>query len=111
MSNNKMHQLLYTINHIFLPPQLPQKDDHDPDNDRALCAVLLQSAKIYRASLPVHQEIRWNPMVKMLQSLFKFHDSDALSKDPVKIAMRGMQPGGMLPCLFSRKRIDDSETC
>jgi hypothetical protein len=111
MSDNKLDQLLYITNHIFLPLKLPQEDDHHPENDRALCTILLHSATIYRQSLPLDAQIRWGPIEKMLQSLDKLHDSNVLRKDSVKMVMTGMQPGGMLLSLFCRKNTNNSETC
>jgi hypothetical protein len=105
MSDNKLHQLGYIINHIFLPPELPQQYDHDLDNDCALCDVILTSAMTYRQSLPLDEQIRWDPIVKMLQSLYKFHDSDVFSKDSINEAVREMQPGGMLRSLFSEREL------
>jgi hypothetical protein len=93
MSYNKLN-LNYIINHIFFPPKLPQEDDHSHENDRALCLVLLDSARIYQDSLSMAEQIRWDPMIKLLQNLYDFHELEILSKDHVKKAMERMRPGG-----------------
>jgi hypothetical protein len=96
MSNINLHKLQYIVNHIFLPPELPQKDDHNPENDRALCRELCQSACNFYGLLPSDGRTRWDPIIEMLQCLCDFHELDVLSKDCVKSAMERMQPGGML---------------
>jgi hypothetical protein len=98
MSNINQQQLQYIVNHIFLPPELPQKDDKNLENDRAMCDVLYTSACSYYASLPSDGQIRWDPIVKMLQNLCNFHKPDVLYKDLLESAIERMQPGGMLPC-------------
>lgn len=102
MSNidQKELALRYIINHIFLPPGLPQQDDYTLENDRVLCEELLSSARHYRSKLlSADNVIRWDPMLTMLHNLHEFHNEDGLSKDRVKVAMTKMQPGGML-CFY-----------
>ncbi|KAH8699393.1 hypothetical protein GQ44DRAFT_632794 [Phaeosphaeriaceae sp. PMI808] len=41
--------LEYTINHVFLPPRLPQEDDTSPINDSALTNEVLEALKAYNA--------------------------------------------------------------
>jgi len=44
--------LRFLINHVFLPPRLPQKDDTTADNDLALVASLYKSLLKFRELEP-----------------------------------------------------------
>ncbi len=43
--------LTYIVNHVFMPPVLPQEDDRDISNDAALCHAVLDCARRYQLHL------------------------------------------------------------
>lgn len=45
----------YIINHLFLPPGLPQQSDHDKKLDDALLQFVTESLPDFAACLPTHQ--------------------------------------------------------
>ncbi|KAK0208018.1 hypothetical protein DFS33DRAFT_1300737 [Desarmillaria ectypa] len=61
--------LTYIVNHVFMPPVLPQEDDRDMTNDAALCHAVLDCARHYRSYLlnDVHKLQKWDIIIKMLQ--------------------------------------------
>ncbi|CAG8973653.1 hypothetical protein HYALB_00002219 [Hymenoscyphus albidus] len=63
--------LPYIINHVFLPPKLPQKDDNDFEQDSALvqeCEAALTSFQTY---LPAEERWRWAGCAKMLRKILE----------------------------------------
>ncbi|KAI3609463.1 hypothetical protein WG66_001304, partial [Moniliophthora roreri] len=61
--------LSYIINHVFLPPKLPQSCDESAENYAGLCRVILRCAQEYREKVPEEERPRWDPVVKMLDNL------------------------------------------
>jgi hypothetical protein len=48
----------YIVNHIFFPPKLPQKNDHDMIKEHAISVLLHDSAQAYQNCLVVQQKPR-----------------------------------------------------
>jgi hypothetical protein len=87
-------ELHYVVDHVFLPPKLPQEDDSSDSNDAALCDLVCQVAKAYCNDLPASKQGRWAPILKMLDNIHTFHKS-SLSDNQIVSAMQDMQPGGI----------------
>lgn len=92
----------YIVNHIFLPPQLPQEDDFDIVKEHALCKLVEDCAEEYAGRLPPGQRPRWNRMTKMLKNLRISQVSISLTKECVNQAISEMKHGGMLAIYFDR---------
>jgi hypothetical protein len=86
--------LHYVVDHVFLPPKLPQKDDSSDSNDATLCDMVYQVAKAYRNVLPARTQRRWTPILEMLYNIHTLHQS-SLSDDRIISAMQDMRPGGI----------------
>jgi hypothetical protein len=64
----------YIINHVFLPPKLPQKDDSKPENDHALteeCETALRSCQNY---FPRQDHRRLAACTKTLKKMLELRD-------------------------------------
>ncbi len=61
-----MEELIYVVNHVFLPIQLPHGSDQSQSNDGALCRVVLESAQEYH-NVHGNPDI-WEPIIKMLRN-------------------------------------------
>ncbi|KAG6819108.1 hypothetical protein H0H93_015384, partial [Arthromyces matolae] len=71
--------LEYIINHIFLPPRLPQAADWSIENDGALCNFVIRNAKAF-CQLNTFDKDRWNPIIRMLENLHTISSLNALDK-------------------------------
>lgn len=83
--------LSYVIDHVFLPPKLPQADDFDVTKEHSLCSLVHGAAQEY--TLFTADE-RWNPIPKMLKLIHEAHRSHVLSNDQIIASMAAMQSGG-----------------
>ena len=86
----------YIVNHVFLPPKLPQQDDSDDANEHALCLIIYQAAQDYTRVLSAEQQTRWAPILKMLERIDVSHESSLLSKDIISEYVANMECGGMM---------------
>ncbi|KAJ7636917.1 hypothetical protein FB45DRAFT_451702 [Roridomyces roridus] len=63
-------QLHYLINHIFLPPELPQEDDASPDANHILHARILEAGASFSGTLvSAEKRQEWTTVMKMLERL------------------------------------------
>ena len=64
--------LLYMLNHVFLPPKLPQKDDNDDsgvDRDVTLCHFAYKASHEFATYLSQSQQENWSIVSQMLKKL------------------------------------------
>lgn len=88
-------ELGYIINHVFLPPQLPHKDDNGVEETRALIEMVLAAAKLFQAHLPEKERSELVPCIKMIGNMLELKDeSGKLRSQKVEKALRNMSDGG-----------------
>lgn len=86
--------LEFIINHVFLPPKLPDKaDENFEEKDSALLGVVLGTAKAYQKQLPGPYP-RWNSCVRMLSTMSDLQNGKSLAKAKLSNAIRNMGAGG-----------------
>lgn len=63
----------YLLNHVFLPPKLPQRDDNDKDTDRnvALCRLVSDASREFSKFLPQSQQRQWSTVSRMVRNLLE----------------------------------------
>ena len=96
--------LSYLSNHVFLPPKLPQKDDIKQPHVVALSRLAGDIAKEYRDRLDAAHRRCWNPIVRMLENMYRFTDLpslDRLKEDFVSMAVDGKLMFGLRCCIRS----------
>ncbi|KAF9474197.1 hypothetical protein BDN70DRAFT_334295 [Pholiota conissans] len=74
-----IEDLHYILNHVFLPPKLPQSNDNEMLNktgDLALCKLAYKAAASFPEHLPIQQRAQWATVIKMLKSLVDMVDAD-----------------------------------
>lgn len=54
----------FFIHHLFLPPKLPQADDHDPELDSALLRLVADAATTFADLVPQDQQ----PAVRLVST-------------------------------------------
>ena len=93
----RKENLSYIVNHVFMPPQLPQEDEQADgfyDQEHALCAVALESAvKFFERMPPVYQE-EGARVVKMLEHFQELNGPRAFERDDLAKKLEGMSVGG-----------------
>lgn len=72
---NKLH---YAVNHVFLPPKLPQEDDLTTAREHGLCSIVHLAAETYGKYLPFTQKAAWERIVKMLKNVRDSQDTSTL---------------------------------
>ena len=88
--------LTYIINHVFLPPKLPQKDDSDVAKDELLLKKLLAALESLKHHIPDTEHSKWNPCIKMVYVMLTLRShSGGLVADRLEKALREMLDGGM----------------
>lgn len=88
--------LKYIINHIFLPPKLPQKDDSSATNDASLAEAMLEALNLLQSHIPKQERSGWIPCTEMVANMLNLRDNlGGLVDKKVEKTLKGMVDGGM----------------
>ena len=102
-SEDEVELLEYAINHIFVPPRLPNRADSNPQLESALLALVTGRAASFKDRLQPGGDAHsaWEVICTMLAASAKLHEGE-LTEDSVKTAITSMAPGGetALPTLL-----------
>ena len=82
------------LNHVFLPPKLPQKDDNNDievDHDVTLCRFAYKASHEFTRFLSQSQQENWSIVSQMLKTL---KTSRALDKDVLINNILCLKQGG-----------------
>jgi hypothetical protein len=91
--------LMYIFNHVFLPPELPQKDDNDFSNGLRLIEELQLALISFQGYLPDHQRPHWSPCVRMVSQMLEIRGQfGSLSTQALENCLNSMLDGGKFPC-------------
>lgn len=89
-------RLEYIINHVILPPKLPQEDDSNTDHDVHLLQKCQAALEAFQATLPPPERSDWIPCKEMVSSLLKMRSYGGdLIEEKVKVALEEIKSGGM----------------
>lgn len=97
--------LMYLVNHIFLPPKLPQEDDLNDPDEHAIIEHVYQSSQEYFSLIRERYKSRWSPIVKMLKNLCSSHETFVLSGEDMERSMTEMEPGGKVHSQLSTQSL------
>jgi len=92
--------LRYIVNHIFLPPQLPQKYDQPESyyaNDHDLALLTHQCAAKFCEEAAHSDEglsVRWNPILAMLENFADLNDAEPFTADDLRDRLTLLSDGG-----------------
>ena len=88
LSVGDVHNL---INHVALPPQLPQSEEPDPSRINSNLVHLLQDAM---KTFDRRTSAAWASVSKMLSALDKTEQAKALNNDSLRADLKALNPGG-----------------
>ena len=107
------NDLNYIVDHVFLPPKLPQKDDGNARKSASLLDELLAALRSLLAHIPEQKRTEWNPCIKMVGNMLELRDHlGGLVAEKVQTTLKEMIDRGenetTLPRthLFNLVRID-----
>lgn len=86
-------RLQYLVNHVFMPPKVPQEDDYNAKNDGELCGTVLKCAEDYVRHLPAEKHFLWNRVARILRRLRDLHASN-FNSQTLKSLLSEMVSGG-----------------
>ena len=110
-SRHTSASLKYVVTHVFLPVQLPNKDDytHTPDNDHSLVRAVCAAAHAYRTHVcGISEQAQWHSITRMLENLRASVQSEHMDNDHVISQLREMQTGGTLAGSLQVPDCDDN---
>lgn len=87
--------LSYLIDHIFLPPKLPQKDDWHHEKDLVLLAQCEAALSAYQVHLQDGHE-RWEMCTSMVRNMIEVRDNSRdmspkrIGEKLLKMSIKGM---------------------
>jgi hypothetical protein len=87
-----LKDLEYLLNHVFLPPKLPQEDDSDKERDIVLCQQMYRATREFERFLPQHQRQKWSVVTRMLEMLLQttqFLNNDLLVNNILQLGDGG----------------------
>ncbi|KAF8454797.1 hypothetical protein BGX38DRAFT_1171611 [Terfezia claveryi] len=89
--------LTFIINHVFLPPKLPQKSEVDAgEHNSALLRLCVRAAEDYKQFVSWEVQEAWEPAFKMLENFSRLDNANALDASAFKRAVLGMKPGDVV---------------
>ena len=89
----------YIINHLFLPPVLPQTDDKDVECQKALLLHVVESANVFCQHLEISGVDRtvhrcWRILYKMLLSMQTIRQDAFIDQQELQTAVQNMEVDG-----------------
>ena len=88
----------YLFHHLFLPPQLPHRDDsQNPNGDRALLERLIKSCRAFRDQNYAEFYTHWSKILRTLRTFAALHrNNNSLSKNALKGAFTDARDGDII---------------
>ena len=90
--------LLSVVEHVFLPPELPQEaptEDDERSTNAALCNFLIQAARTFSPGLSPVQQSLWTRMTKMMETIYRTARAPLVEADLVGV-LSDLTVGGAL---------------
>ena len=96
--------LSYIIDHVFLPPKLPQRDDSNAAKDASLAEEVLIALKSLQSHILTKERSEWIHCIKMVGNMLQICDHfGGLVAKEVETKLREMVDGGRgVPALGNR---------
>src|SRR6266436_5065364 len=99
MESDPTDDLTYLINHLFLPPKLPQQDDSSIAGTRTLLHHVADSAAAFletlrRQDVDIDVLHRWDTLLKALESMELLHQSEHIPLEDLRSSINNMKIDG-----------------
>jgi len=92
--------IMYMIHHIFLPPELPQEDDFDPQHERILLNTTSDALQMFNAAAGYGLQGIIESVIAMMDNLRIVRgDLGAISEGKLESALRKLPKRGMFSLL------------
>lgn len=89
--------LNYIINHVFLPPKLPQSDDSSHDMSSILMERFIGAMKEFQSFLPQEDSARWSVCTECFQRTLELREQGGkFSGEKFGLALKQMASGGIM---------------
>ncbi len=88
--------LLSVVEHVFLPPKLPQEaptEEAERETNVALCHILIQAARAFSQGLSPLRQSLWARMIKMMGSIYRTARAPLVEAE-LAGALSGLAMGG-----------------
>ncbi|KAJ4467172.1 hypothetical protein C8J55DRAFT_439106 [Lentinula edodes] len=95
------HQLRYAIDHIFLPPKLPQENDQRGELDHVISSLVMDASRPFRTRLEREDNRKWGAVLKTLRGFRDLQTSNTLVAKDIAQALKELSVGDSL-ALFIR---------
>lgn len=103
--------LEFLINHVLLPPRLPQTAEHDAEEQEyGLLQLVLKESKAYLATCNPENAPRWSAVCDMLSAWSRVHEHGHFVSPHFKTAFENLRDNGsdfckshMVPKLMKQK--------
>jgi hypothetical protein len=96
MADQQRLAVQYMINHVFLPPNVPQKDDTDPFLEEILLHTISTSLEAFRFHTDEHNTIKM--ALNMIDKLCFVRDESGMTNEKkVKNSLERLSGNGKLP--------------
>lgn len=87
--------LNYLINHVVLPPKLPQRDDSDVEKEREMVKHCLSALKSFLKLLPEEERLPWISSIKMVSKVLEMRESNGnFSATAFDTSLENLRDGG-----------------
>lgn len=84
----------YIVQHVIMPPKLPQGDNQGGENDLALATFVQDAGEEFRAQLKGADVEVWKPIQKMLGHFVELNHEHGFNSATVKDILRNLGNGG-----------------
>ena len=82
--------LLSVVEHVFLPPKLPQEAltaEAERRTNVALCRILIQAARAFLDDLPTLRQPLWSRVIKMMMSIYQAARAPRVEVELVRVLL------------------------
>lgn len=94
-TNVSRKELRYIVNHVVLPPELPQEDDSSVSYDNVLLRLVHTTAVSFASRLSADEAWLWEPIKTMLAQWTRIAQDGSIDDMTLNQALEHIGVGGM----------------